>query len=139
MPTNKDFAQAVQVVLSRHQRYSPEAYYLLDRAMEFACQEFALEGHLCAEQVYLCYCKLAQMEYGPLAREVLEHWGVRTPSDLGAIVYHLIETQLFKKRDGESQRDFDHLPDLQIVLDRLIADDYNASPFGKKHFFYPSP
>ncbi len=138
MPTYKDFAHAVQVVLSRHQRYSPEAYHLLNRAMEYASNELGVEGHMRAEELYLCYCKLAQLEFGPLAHDVLEHWGIRRARDVGAIVYHLIEIGIFRQNKNDDPRDFDRLPDLSDVLDSLIANSYEFSLCGKKHFFYPS-
>ena len=47
--------------------------------------------------------KLALRQYGLLAGTVLAHWGVRSTSDIGDIVYNLIAAGDLEKTDGDSR------------------------------------
>ncbi len=132
----KNFAHAVEDILKQHPEYDKEAYYLLDRTIGYASSVMKLEGHLSAEQLHLCYCKLAQEEFGPLAYEVLENWGIKNSSDLGSIVYNLISIGVFGKDNNDEQSDFDTLPDIQRVIAALIQQSQVDIPLLKPHFFH---
>ncbi len=134
-PIYKNFADAVRDILRQHPEYDKEAYYLLDRTIGYASAVMKLEGHLSAEQIHLCYCKLAQEEFGPLAYEVLENWGIKDSPDLGTIVYNLIEIGVFGKDSDDDQHDFSRLPSLQHVIDLLIEQSHIDIPLLKEHFF----
>jgi uncharacterized repeat protein (TIGR04138 family) len=45
-------------------------------------------------------------EYGLIAREVLEHWGIRETADFGRIVYALVEVGLLVTQPGDRIEDF---------------------------------
>ncbi len=136
MAKYNSFAHALETVTSLHPEYDAEAYHLLDRTMNFASSVLELEGHLTAQQLHLCYCKLAEEEYGVLASELLAHWGLETPSDLGQIVYNLIEVGVLGKNNDDDQADFDHLPDFNDVIDMLITHKLSDISIQKPHFFY---
>ncbi|HEX8903242.1 MAG TPA: Minf_1886 family protein, partial [Longimicrobiaceae bacterium] len=50
---------------------------------------------------------LALERYGPMARSVLEYWGIRDTRDFGEIVFALVELGILVKQDGDSLDDFD--------------------------------
>jgi uncharacterized repeat protein (TIGR04138 family) len=60
--------------------------------------------------------KLALRQYGLLAATVLNHWGVRSTSDIGDIVYNLIAAGDLKKSPSDSRADFDNLFDFETAL-----------------------
>ncbi len=134
-PIYKNFADAVKDIVKHHPEYDKESYYLLDRTIGYASAVMKLEGHLSAEQLHLCYCKLAQEEFGPLAYEVLENWGIKDSPDLGAIVYNLIEIGVFGRDSDDEQSDFNSLPSMQRVIDLLIEQSRIDTTFLKQHFF----
>ena len=45
-------------------------------------------------------------QFGPLAKTVLESWGVRRCTDFGDIVFNLIEYNIFSKTDNDRREDF---------------------------------
>ncbi|WP_404425883.1 Minf_1886 family protein [Nibricoccus sp. IMCC34717] len=48
-------------------------------------------------------------QYGPLAKTVLNSWGITTTQDFGDIVFNLIEYHVFSKTDSDRREDFaDH-------------------------------
>jgi uncharacterized repeat protein (TIGR04138 family) len=54
---------------------------------------------------------LALRQYGLLAAAVLNHWGVRSTSDIGDIVYNLIAAGDLEKTASDSRSDFDDVFD----------------------------
>jgi uncharacterized repeat protein (TIGR04138 family) len=61
--------------------------------------------------------KLALEQYGPMARTVLEHWGIHSTKDLGEIVFTLVDMGLLTKRDEDSQEDFHDVFDFEEVFE----------------------
>ena len=45
-------------------------------------------------------------QYGPLAKTVLNSWGVKRCSDFGDIVFNLIEYNVFSKTENDRREDF---------------------------------
>ena len=68
---------------------------------------------------------LALRQYGLLAMTVLAHWGIRSTSDVGDIVYNLIETGDLEKTPSDSRSDFDNVFDFESALrrDYVVALD----------------
>lgn len=66
--------------------------------------------HLDASEVVTAFFGLAQERYGVLARDVLGHWGVRTPSDVGRAVDLLVRAGHLHRAEEEQEDDYDGLP-----------------------------
>jgi uncharacterized repeat protein (TIGR04138 family) len=66
----------------------PERRHVTGAEVTHACRDFALE------------------QYGLIAREVLEHWGIRETADFGRIVYALVEVGLLVTQPGDRIEDF---------------------------------
>ena len=59
---------------------------------------------------------MALRQYGLLAATVLDHWGVRSTSDIGDIVYNLIAAGDLEKTPNDSRSDFDNVFDFEAAL-----------------------
>jgi uncharacterized repeat protein (TIGR04138 family) len=59
---------------------------------------------------------LAQEQFGPLARDVWQHWGVNATRDWGNIIYNLIDAGLLHKHDSDRVEDFDNVFDVETEL-----------------------
>lgn len=69
---------------------------------------------------------LALAHYGLLALVVLNQWGIWATSDLGEIVYNLMESGDLEKSPSDSRADFDHVYEFEDALRRdfvLVLDD----------------
>ena len=47
---------------------------------------------------------------------MLDHWGVRSTSDIGEIVYNLIAAGDLEKTPSDSRSDFDHVFDFETAF-----------------------
>lgn len=118
MPLN--FDDAVDAILEKHPEYAPDAYGFMRSALDSAARRFgktSADPHLSAEELYLGFCAAALEEYGPLAKSVMEHWNVRNSTDVGALVYNLIEVGVFAKQESDTQEQFDNLRSMSEILD----------------------
>lgn len=113
------FESAVEAIMQRHPEYAPDAYEFMRLALDYTVEQQPAEKkgkHLDARELYLGTCAYALEQYGTMAREVLGFWGVNSASDIGDLVYNLIEVGVFGKQEGDTREQFDHLPDMEQIL-----------------------
>ncbi len=121
-------------VVSKDPRYKPAAYDFLFEALEFSRTRLAQKRgtkirHLTAVELLEGFRKLALKQFGLLAKTVLNQWGIFGTSDVGELVFNLIESGDMEKTDEDSRADFDDLYDFdeafcreyKIELDELGA------------------
>ncbi len=103
------FFQAVQEAVAKDSRYDPHAYEFVREALHVAVKHFR-EGqedqHVTGQEVLEGVRLHALEEYGPMALHLLNDWGIQRGEDIGNIVYNLIDTGYFGKKDGDSLEDF---------------------------------
>jgi uncharacterized repeat protein (TIGR04138 family) len=94
-------------------RYRPDAFVFLLRGLEYTSA--AIHGerrgrrprHISGRELCEGLRALASSSWGPLARVVLERWGIRRTRDFGEMVYFLIGLGLLGKQDEDRIEDFD--------------------------------
>ena len=59
---------------------------------------------------------MALNQYGLLAAAVLAHWGMRSTSDIGDIVYNMIANGDLEKTPSDLRSDFDAVFDFEKAL-----------------------
>jgi uncharacterized repeat protein (TIGR04138 family) len=108
----------------KNPRYSDAAYLFVLSALQYAIDHLDEPRHITGQELAEGCRDLAIAEFGPMARTVLEHWGVHSTTDMGAIVYALIDCRVLIKQDADSLDDFRDVFDFDDVFDR----DY---PWGR--------
>ena len=112
----------------REARYDERAYLFVLAALEFCQQRLPERRHLTGRELAEGCKDLALQRYGLIAREVLEHWGVRDSSDLGEIVFALVDVGLLSKQPNDTKEDFVGTVDFKKAFDRDYP--WNATPPG---------
>jgi uncharacterized repeat protein (TIGR04138 family) len=113
------FEDAVEQILQKNDDYPADAYFFIRAALDATvekCRKPAENPHLSAEELYFGFCAYALEEYGPLAQAVMEQWNVLTSSDVGNLVYNLIEVGVFGKQEGDRREQFDNLTPVDSLL-----------------------
>jgi uncharacterized repeat protein (TIGR04138 family) len=98
-------------------RYEKYAWRFVLSGVESTIDLFRAEGHISGEQLLEGLRTIASRQFGPMAKEVLNHWGVYTTRDLGNIVFGLIEAGLLLGSDEDSIEDFDDVFDFRQVFE----------------------
>ncbi|MEI6631528.1 MAG: Minf_1886 family protein [bacterium] len=114
---NADFLTKLEEIIHRDSRYKPDAYEFIMQALLVTQKKLKRSGHVSGRELLEGIRELALEQYGPLARVVLEHWGIKTTQDLGEIVFNMIEEGLLGKTEEDSRNDFKDIYDFSKVFD----------------------
>lgn len=97
----------IEAILRREPRFSEEAYAFVASAVSFTVGRLPSHRHVTALELLDGVHDYAREEFGVLAWEVLHEWGIRNASDVGRIVYLLIESGLLSASKEDAPEDFD--------------------------------
>jgi len=106
MSDGQEYLQALTDLARRDGRYDIEAYLFVQRALASLMEKIGRRRHVSGRELMESIRELAVREYGPLARDVLAHWGVTAGPDFGEIVFGMVEAGLLSKTDQDSREDF---------------------------------
>jgi uncharacterized repeat protein (TIGR04138 family) len=76
------------------------------------------ERHLTGQELCHAIREYALQQYGMMAKVVLNSWGVHSTSDIGNIVYNLIDIGLMRKSNEDRREDFDDVYDFQQAFEK---------------------
>ena len=95
----------------------PEARHFLHRALRLTQLQLEREGHVTGRELLEGVRILAIQDFGPLARVVLAHWGIRSTDDVGAMVRRLVESGEWGRREEDSWDEFRGAYDFEKVFE----------------------
>jgi len=107
MEEKRDFYQLVDEVCAEDPRYKPDAYEFLMQGLYFTQSKLKRQGHLSGKELAEGLRDFAIEQFGPMAKTVLEHWGIHKTQDFGIMVFNMIEKKLLSKNDDDHCQDFD--------------------------------
>jgi uncharacterized repeat protein (TIGR04138 family) len=105
-------------VIAQDPRYKPEAYVFVHDALGHTWARLDQRRHITGRELLDGIRDLALKRYGPMARAVLNSWGVKTTDDFGAIVFNLVDAGLLSKTDEDHIEDFHHVYDFDDAFVR---------------------
>ena len=104
----------------RESRFHEHAYLFVLASLEFCQARLPERRHITGRELCLACRDLALDRFGLMSRLVLEHWGVRGSSDIGDIVFTLVELGLLISQPNDTRDDFVGVFD----FDRAFEQDY---------------
>lgn len=125
MSSHGSYEERIAELTAADPRYAPDAYHFVFRALDFVLECAArdrgepvvVDKHVSATQLLEGLREYALELYGPLARLVLEHWGIYRTEDFGEIVFRLVDCQLLNKQDTDRKSDFRNGFDFREAFD----------------------
>lgn len=126
------FPEGVALCLQRDPRYTKEAYGFIRDALEHTQKKIAAERklkgafHVNGPEILAGFREHALEQFGPLARLVLETWGIRETLDVGNIVFNLINAEVFSQSDTDQVSDFAGLYTFEDAFDAPFRPDASA-------------
>ena len=100
-------------------RFHETAYLFVLSALHFALERLSEPRHLSGRELAEGVRDLALIRYGLMARTVLEYWGIVTTSDLGEIVFALVDAGILIKQDEDKHDDFVDVFDFREEFERM--------------------
>ena len=107
------FAEAIEKIRAQDSRYAEDAYYFIREALDFSLKMFkkpphgpVKERHVTGQELVQGIGQFALQQYGPLAKTVLEFWGITRCEDFGELVFNMINAGLLGKTEKDCKEDF---------------------------------
>ena len=115
------FEQSVVSIIRREGRYDAHAYFFLKESLDFTLKRVMEETggkgrHVSGKELLEGFRDLALEQFGPMAATLMDEWGVMECRDVGNMVFHLIEEQVFGRQESDKPEDFDSAFDFRKAL-----------------------
>ena len=102
----------------KNPRYTDAAYVFLLSSLQHTIERLDEPRHISGRELAEGCRDLAIEQYGPMARTVLEHWGVHSTEDMGDVVYALIDCGVLIRQECDSRQDFENVFDFKEAFER---------------------
>jgi uncharacterized repeat protein (TIGR04138 family) len=117
--TDVQFAEEILDRLrERNPRFEGRAYLFVLSSLHHVMSRLEAPRHISGAELSQGVRSLAIDRFGPLARTVLEHWGVHSTDDVGEIVFALVDAGILITQEGDRPEDFRGLFDFEDAFDR---------------------
>jgi uncharacterized repeat protein (TIGR04138 family) len=114
-----EFADEIlEQLRERDPRFHGKAYLFVLSALHAVMESLDRPRHISGRELAEGVRRLALDRFGPLARTVLQHWGIRQTEDLGSIVFSLVDCGILMKQDEDSPDDFRGIFDFEEAFER---------------------
>jgi uncharacterized repeat protein (TIGR04138 family) len=108
-------------IRARGGHYDERAYLFVLATVEFLQTRLPVRRHVTGAELAGACRDLALEQFGLLARQVLEHWGITRTEDLGRVVFTLVEVGLLVTQPGDREEDFAGVYDFQEAFTDAYA------------------
>jgi uncharacterized repeat protein (TIGR04138 family) len=116
--TDLKFAEEILDQLQeKNPRFHPKAYFFVLAALHSVIQSLDQPRHISGRELTEALRNLALERYGPMARTVLEHWGIHATEDVGCVVFALVEQGILITQDGDRPEDFTDVYDFEEAFE----------------------
>ena len=114
---NPDFSEIVTLICKEDTRFDRRAYDFVRLGLDHTVKELRKKDsaraeksrHVTGPELLEGLKTYALDQFGPLAKTVLNTWGIRRCRDFGDIVFNLIEYNVFSKTENDRREDFSDL------------------------------
>lgn len=131
-----NFTEALDQILSRDPRYDRDAYHFVREGLDFTVKLLkksatGKDRHVSGQELLEGLRRYSLQEFGPMAKTVLNYWGVKRCEDFAEIVFNLVDKGILGKTEQDTREDFrggydfeeafvkPYLPPPQALLRRL--------------------
>ena len=101
----------------RNPRFDTRAYFFVLAALHSVIHSLDEPRHISGKELAEGVRHMALERFGPMARSVLEHWGIHATADVGGVVFALVEQGMLIKQDGDRPEDFADVFDFEEVFE----------------------
>jgi uncharacterized repeat protein (TIGR04138 family) len=105
------FEESLVKIQAKDPRYHREAYLFVRDGLDYTQKMIAKDArgkvkHVTGQELIAGIREFALQQFGPMAKTVLEDWGIQRCEDFGEIVFNMIEVGWLAKTSKDSRADF---------------------------------
>lgn len=135
-----DFPEIIDLIYKEDNRYAKRAYDFVRQGLDHTVKELRKQDakratkafHVSGPELLEGMRAYALDQYGPMAKTVLNDWGISKCRDIGAIVFNLIEYNVFSKTDNDRLDDFAEIYTFDEAFVRPFQPQKTASVAARK-------
>jgi uncharacterized repeat protein (TIGR04138 family) len=101
----------------RYPRFHARSFVFVLQALHRVIQSLDAPRHVSGQELAEGVRELALDRFGPMARTVLEHWGIHDTEDVGRVVFAMVEQGILIKQEGDQPEDFSDVFDFEEAFD----------------------
>ena len=98
-------------------RFHARSYVFVLQALHSVIGSLDAPRHISGRELTEGLREMAIGRYGPLARTVLEHWGIHGTEDVGRVVFAMVEQGILVRQEEDRPEDFVDLFDFEEAFD----------------------
>ena len=123
----RNYNDVIKELLKEDPRFSPGAYAFIQEALGYTVKmlerEHTASHNISGAELLEGVRKFALEEFGPLAKTVLNTWGLACCEDIGAVVFHLVNKGILRKTEEDSMVDFANGYDFDAAFRKPFQPD----------------
>jgi uncharacterized repeat protein (TIGR04138 family) len=120
MDGKQSFFELAEEICLKDKRYKPESYEFIMQALHFTQSKLKKARHVSGRELAEGLRDFAIEQYGPLAKRVLNYWGIKETLDFGNIVFNLIEKKILSRAEEDSLDDFKDVYDFDKAFANVL-------------------
>jgi uncharacterized repeat protein (TIGR04138 family) len=124
---NIKFREALIQIVKDDPRYALEAYEFVSKAVVFTMLSLSRDKssnhHISGQELLDGFRRYAIQEFGPMAGEIMKSWGFSNGSDIGNVVFNLVNRNLLGKTENDSLSDFKNGLDFERAFSEPFKTD----------------
>ncbi len=122
MPPSIEFAEKIRrkvIESGLDTRYKIGAYEFVMGGLDFCAAKTGESRHVTGQELSKALLMLANRQFGPMAKSVLNYWGIKKTDDIGCVVYNMIRVKILDKRPNDSLDDFNDIIDINALFNAI--------------------
>ena len=111
-----DFETAVKRIVVKDSRYNADAYEFVGEAVNYTALKLKKDRanvqarHVTCLELLYGVSEYARKQFGPMAGDLFENWGLISSQAIGNVVFNMINEQLLSASENDSVDQFDGGP-----------------------------
>ncbi len=118
------FEEAIDRIILSDGRFHRDAYLFVREVLDLTVEKLGRanagrgNSHVNGRELLLGFRDHALEQFGPMVPSVLDSWAVSSCSDVGEIVFRLIDSGVFGKSETDRREDFNDVFDFEEAFVR---------------------
>ncbi len=123
MSVDKLYHDGIRRIVEEDSRYVPDAYYFMQQAVTYTAERLNRrkkgdgEQHITGRELVAGIRDYALGQFGPMALDVFDEWGIRCTEDFGNIVFLMVSHQLLGASEDDTIDDFIDIYDFREAFE----------------------
>ena len=105
----QNFTEAIEEICKADSRYDRDAYLFVREGLDFTLkllkkhtQTNPVHRHISGQELLDGLRQHSLHQFGPMAKTVLNYWGIRHCEDFGELVFNMVDKGVLGKTDQDS-------------------------------------